>query len=101
EVLAIARIESLQRLCETNGARLIILVPPTPSSTDGVRELSAASQRVKVETLVPIDPTALSERYYQPDEIHLNAEGAGLFTTALAGYLPRVISSTPADSRFR
>jgi lysophospholipase L1-like esterase len=41
--------------------------------------------------LVPIDPTALPAKYYLSDELHLNSEGAALFTTALAESLPRTI----------
>jgi hypothetical protein len=40
---------------------------------------------------VPIDPATLSARYYEPDAIHLNAEGAALFTSALGTDLPRRI----------
>jgi len=37
------------------------------------------------------DPDTLSARYYQPDELHLNSEGAQLFTSALATFLPRTV----------
>ena len=53
--------------------------------------MTIASQKAGVDTLVPIDPTALSAKYYQPDELHLNSAGAALFTTALAEYLPQTI----------
>jgi hypothetical protein len=42
-----------------------------------------------VDSLVPINPASLSAKYYLSDEIHLNPEGAQLFTTALAHYLPQ------------
>ncbi len=87
-----SRLEQLRDLCQTHGAKLIILVPPTPSSEDGVRELIIASQKAGVDTLVPIDPTALSAKYYEPDELHLNPEGAALFTSALATFLPQTIA---------
>jgi hypothetical protein len=84
-----ARLMRLRELCESNGAKLIILVPPAPSSEDSVRRLTIASRKAGVDTLVPIDPATLSVRFYLPDEIHLNPDGAQLFTTALATYLPQ------------
>jgi len=96
--IAISRLQRLRELCEANGAKLIILVPPTPSSEDAVRELTIASQRAGVDTLVPIDPMLLSAKYYQPDELHLNSEGARLFTSALATFLPRTVDHESAAS---
>jgi len=93
-----ARIRSLRQLCEAHGARLIILVPPTPSSQQAVRLMVIASQKVGVDSLVPIDPGTLSEKFYQPDELHLNSEGAALFTSALATYLPVEIGGPKSAS---
>ena len=91
QTTANSRLEQLRVLCQAHGAKLIILVPPTPSSGDAVRQMTIASQRAGVDTLVPIDPTALSVKYYQSDELHLNSEGAQLFTSALATFLPRTL----------
>jgi lysophospholipase L1-like esterase len=92
QATANSRLEQLRELCQAHGAKLIILVPPTPSSEDGVREFSIASQKAGVDTLVPIDPAALSAKYYEADELHLNSEGAALFTSALATFLPQTIA---------
>jgi lysophospholipase L1-like esterase len=54
--------------------------------------MALASQKAGVGTLVPINPTTLSSKYYQPDELHLNSEGAALFTAALAEFLPQTIA---------
>lgn len=54
--------------------------------------MTLASQKAGVETLIPVDPGVLSVHYYEPDEIHLNSEGAAIFTVALATYLPRQVS---------
>ncbi len=89
EAGAISRLRTLHELCEAHGAKLIILVPPTPSSDNAVRQMAIASQKVGVQTFVPIDPGALSSRFYQPDALHLNSEGAALFTSALATDLVR------------
>jgi len=93
-----ARIRSLRQLCEAHGAKLIILVPPTPASEQAVRQMAIASQKAGVDSLVPIDPATLSERFYQPDELHLNSEGAALFTSALATYLPVEIGGLKSSS---
>jgi hypothetical protein len=92
QVIANSRLRRLRELCEAHGAKLIILVPPTPSSEDAVRQMSIASQWAGVDVLVPIDPTTLSAKYYQSDELHLNPEGAALFTSALASFLPRTVT---------
>jgi lysophospholipase L1-like esterase len=89
--MAMSRLERLRELCEAHGAKLIILVPPTPSSEDAIRQVTIASQKAGVDTLVPIDPTRFPGKYYQPDELHLNSEGAALFTSALAEFLPETI----------
>jgi hypothetical protein len=100
EFAAIAnpRLARLRQLCASYGAKPIILVPPTPSSEDAVHQMTLASRRVGVETLVPVDPAVLSAHYYQPDEIHLNSEGAAIFTMALATYLPRQLAQESVGS---
>lgn len=92
------RVAQLRDLCEKHGAKLIILVPPTPSSADAVQQMTIASQKAGVNTLVPIDPTALSVKYYQSDELHLNSAGAQLFTSALATFLPKAVGHEPVAS---
>lgn len=91
QAIANSRLEQLRSLCEAHGARLILLVPPTPSSGGAIHQLTIASERAGVDTLVPIDPTALSAKYYLSDELHLNPEGAARFTAALAELLPETV----------
>ncbi len=52
-----------------------------------------------VDVSVPIDPAALSAKFFQRDGMHLNSEGAVLFTSALAKDLPErvVIRETAAS----
>jgi len=92
------RLKQLRELCQAHGAKLIILVPPTLSSEYTVRQMTIASRKAGVDTLVPIDPTALSVKYYQSDELHLNSEGARLFTSALATFLPQTLDHEPVAS---
>jgi hypothetical protein len=92
EALAISRLRTLSELCESRGAKLIILVPPTPSSESVARRMAIASNKVGVETLIPLDPTAVPASFYQSDAIHLNSEGEALFTSALATVLPEIMT---------
>jgi hypothetical protein len=86
--MTIPRLRRLRELCDANGARLILLVPPTLDSGNAVNEMTSAAQAAGVEVSVPIDPATLSAKFYQPDGMHLNRDGAVLFTSALARELP-------------
>jgi hypothetical protein len=86
--ISIPRLQRLRELCEANGARLILLVPPTLDSENAVSQMAAAAQAAGVDVSVPIDPVALSAKFYQPDGMHLNRDGAVIFTSALARDLP-------------
>ena len=89
--MSIPRLQKLRELCEANGARLILLVPPTLDSENAVSQMAATAQAAGVEVSVPIDPAMLSAKFYQPDGMHLNRDGAVLFTSALAKDLPEKV----------
>jgi len=89
--ISIPRLQRLRELCEANGASLILLVPPTLDSENAVSQMAAASQAAGVDVSVPIDPMALSAKFYQPDGMHLNRDGAVIFTSALAEDLPEKV----------
>ena len=91
--MSVPRLQRLRELCEANGARLILVVPPTLNSEDAVRRMAAAAQAAGVEVSVPVDPAALSAKFYQPDGMHLNRDGAAIFTLALAKDLPEKVSA--------
>ncbi|HXC48671.1 MAG TPA: hypothetical protein VNU20_10280 [Candidatus Sulfotelmatobacter sp.] len=91
--MSVPRLQRLRELCEANGARLILLVPPTLDSEDAVSRMAAAAQAAGVEVSVPVDPAALSAKFYQPDGMHLNRDGAVIFTSALAKDLPEKVSA--------
>jgi hypothetical protein len=100
EGIAIPRLQRMRRVCEEHGAKLILLVPPTLSSESAVSQMTYAAQEAGVDVSVPIDPAALSAKFYQRDGMHLNSEGAMLFTSALARDLPeRVVSHDTLASR--
>jgi len=90
EFAAIAnpRLRRLRELCEAYNVKLILLVPPTLSSESAVAEMVHAAHASGVDVSVPIDPEDLSAEFYQQDGMHLNREGAVLFTSALARDLP-------------
>ncbi|HTB93128.1 MAG TPA: hypothetical protein VK728_09880 [Candidatus Sulfotelmatobacter sp.] len=90
--ITIPRLQRLRELCDANGARLVLLVPPTLDSENAVNEMTAAAQAAGVEVSVPIDPATLSAKFYQPDGMHLNRDGAVLFTSALAKELPEKVA---------
>ena len=89
--MTIPRLQRLRELCDANGARLILLVPPTLDSENAVNEMTAAAQAAGVEVSVPIDPAMLSAEFYQADGMHLNRDGAEVFTSALARELPEKV----------
>jgi hypothetical protein len=93
EEIAIPRLQRMHELCEVHGAKLILLVPPTLSSERAVNQMADAARTAGVDVSVPIDPAVLSAKFYQRDGMHLNSEGAVLFTSALAKDLPdRVVT---------
>jgi len=97
--IASSRLRRLREICEAHGAKLILVIPPTPSSDSVARQMATASRNVGVETLVPINPAVLSTRYYESDETHLNSEGAALFTSALATSLcKKIVTAEPVTS---
>lgn len=93
EEIAIPRLQRLRSLCEANGAKLILLVPPTLSSEDAVDRMISAARAVNVDVSVPVDPETLSARFYQQDGMHLNEQGAAVFTAALAKDLPARVAT--------
>jgi len=91
--ISVPRLQRLRELCEANGARLVLLVPPTLDSENAVSQMVAASEAAGVDVSVPIDPMTLSAKFYQPDGMHLNRDGAVIFTSALAEDLPEKVKA--------
>ena len=102
EFAAIAnpRLQRLRELCDAHNVKLILLVPPTLSAESAVTEMARVAHASGVEVSVPIDPENLSAEFYLQDGMHLNHEGAVLFTSALARDLPeRVVARNTLSSR--
>ena len=85
--------QRLRELCERHGAKLILLLPPTLSSEKAVNQMVDAARITGVDVSVPVDPATLSAKYYQRDGMHLNSDGAVIFTSALAKDLPERVQS--------
>lgn len=101
EEIAIPRLRRLRELCEEHGAKLILLIPPTLSSESAVSRMAYSAHTAGVEISVPIDPATLSAKFYQRDGMHLNSDGAVLFTSALAKDLPeKIVARDALASRF-
>ncbi len=99
ESLAVSRLQRLRRLGDSYNTRVLILIPPTPSSTLAVRQLTDIATKAGVETLMPVDPATLPPRFIRADEIHVNEEGAAYFTAALGASLPERIGRRQRASR--
>ena len=97
EAIANPRLRRLRELCKANSAKLILLVPPTLASEGAVSEMARAAHMEGVDISVPINPDALSERFYLKDGMHLNHDGAVVFTSALAKDLPERIETRNAS----
>ncbi|HYK40141.1 MAG TPA: hypothetical protein VEU98_08935 [Candidatus Eremiobacteraceae bacterium] len=93
--IAAPRLQRLRELCEANGAKLILLVPPTLSSEDAISQMARAAHTAGVDVSVPIDPSTLSPQFYLRDGMHLNSQGAAVFTSALAKDLPERVATRP------
>ena len=98
EAISIPRLQRLERLCDQYGVKLILLLPPTLSSEGAIAEMVQAARMAGVDVSVPIDPSKLSSRFYQPDGMHLNSDGAMLFTSALAKDLPERVTGVNAQA---
>ena len=85
--LAASRLASLDRLCRENGARFLFVVPP--SYQEGAGPIMAAGKEDGVPVLQPVGEKEFDASKFQEDGIHLNGEGAKIFTARLAELLNR------------
>jgi hypothetical protein len=83
------RLEQTRQLCEEYGASFVFAIPPAiDDSGEDIVVRSAQMQSIPV--LIPIRPGDLPRSDYA-DLIHLNAQGAAEFTSALAADLRAII----------
>ena len=88
EAAAVARLQRLRDLCERHGARLL---------DSGASHAIVAGRGPPVDArrvqggrrgADAVNPATLPARFFRPDEIHVNEDGAAMFTAALASDSP-------------
>jgi len=87
-------LRAIQELCETRGARFIMLIPPTLISHDPAPTLAADAAKGGIHVLVPYLPGEMPAKDFS-DGFHLNPSGAALFTARLDTILPSQLSPAP------
>jgi hypothetical protein len=79
---ALPRLRALNQLCNENGARFFLLIPPSLDVRDASNELQAAAASEGIVVLLPFQHAELPESAFL-DGAHLNPRGAALFTERL------------------
>jgi hypothetical protein len=79
---ALPRLRLLKQLCEENGARFFLLIPPSLDVQDASNALQEAAGREGMLVVLPYQHAELPESAFL-DGSHLNPRGAALFTERL------------------
>jgi hypothetical protein len=80
---ALPRLRLLKQLCDENGTRFFLLIPPSLDALDASSELQAAAAKEGITVVLPLQHTELSFRDFLNDGTHLNPRGAAVFTARL------------------
>ncbi len=103
DVLAVltTRIEAYRAITERYGASLVLIVPPIPRARDEHQnEIRIAAKRAGVKLVMPMSSADTPQSYFS-DDIHLNPEGARLFSSAVSKSLgPAVTRSSSQTSAY-
>lgn len=88
------RIEDLASVCARQNSHFILVIPPTdqPVDSKAVPQILKEASSLGVTALFPVRSSSLDRSYYS-DGLHLNAEGAQVFTSALAHAIHESIQS--------
>lgn len=102
EVRATERLRAMNELCQKNGSRLILVVPPAPDhGADAiVAAVEEAGRKTGVSVLVPVRPGVMPPEMFS-DGFHLNSSGATQFTSILAAELKHSIPDALARNASR
>jgi hypothetical protein len=87
---ALPRLRETAQLCRAHGARLIVVIPPTNSNSEGAAVVARLGREAGVDVLVPVHDEALTANDYR-DGFHLNGRGRAIFTGARATQLKQVL----------
>jgi len=82
---------ALDQLCKSNGARLVVLVPPTLRSDDASADVQNSAAHDGIPVLIPLRPTDVTPDDFH-DGFHLNSSGAARFTHRLASELLQTLN---------
>jgi lysophospholipase L1-like esterase len=75
-------LEALDQLCRANGARFLFVVPP--SYQQGGETILRTGRERGITVLLPVSDNEFDGNDYQEDGIHMNENGARIFTERLA-----------------
>lgn len=89
--LKYTQFEQLVKLAQTNGTKVILAAMPIRDGYEIDHELRRIANNIGVEFLDIRDIQGMTENSFQ-DEIHLNSQGADLYTRALAKQVRGVFS---------
>jgi hypothetical protein len=88
--LAADRLTALDRLCRAYGAHFVFVIPP--SYQKGAEIIRRVGAQRGITVLVPVSDGEFDASYYQSDGIHLNSQGAQVFSTRLAACLRQQVT---------
>ena len=86
---ALPRLRAMNQLCNENGSRFFLLIPPSRDVRDASAELQAAAAREGIMVVLPFQHAELPETAFV-EGAHLNPTGAALFTERLG---PRLLQT--------
>ena len=89
------RLERMASLCADYGAQLVLVLPPDNDTNDGSAAVFHAARANDIPVVVPFGPHELPPTLYS-DGVHLNADGAAVFTRVLGASL-RSVLRTPSN----
>jgi hypothetical protein len=84
-------LRALNQFCISNGARLVVVVPPTLRHDDASAEIQDTAASEDIPVLVPLRPSDIAPDEFH-DGFHLNPRGASRFTHRLASDLLQKLS---------
>lgn len=82
----------MDKLCRENGARFVVVVPPTPRYDDASAEVQGSAAKAGIQVLVPLRPGEVPAEEF-PDGYHLDQRGAMRFTQHLGPDLLHILST--------
>lgn len=87
---ALPRLRSMKDLCNENGARFFLLIPPTRDVNDASNELRASAALDRILVVLPFQHAELPESDFL-DGAHLDPQGAAIFTRRLGPTLIKAL----------